>query len=52
MKGMGSSDGAKGMHADMAQHKQAMADRLDMMQTMLEMIMQRLPDPAAPPAVK
>lgn len=39
--------GAKGMPADMAQHHQMMEGRMDMMQTMMEMSMQRMPAGAA-----
>ena len=33
---------------DMARHRQTMAQRMDMMQMMMEMMMQRTPDTAAP----
>ena len=42
MGGMGMAD-AKGMHAEMARRHQMMEGRMDMMQTMLEMMMQRMP---------
>jgi len=45
MAGMGGMAGAgKGtMPADMAKHRQSMEDRMAMMQTMMEMMMQRMP---------
>jgi hypothetical protein len=35
--------GKGAMPADMAKHRQSMEDRMDMMQTMMEMMMQRMP---------
>ena len=52
MSGMGASGGmpmsgqkagAKGMPADMAKHHQMMEARMEAMQTMMEMMMQRMP---------
>jgi hypothetical protein len=40
---MAAKSGAKGMSADMAMHHQMMAGRMDMMQTMMEMMVQRMP---------
>ena len=50
MGSMGSMGGAagsgdpKGMPADMMKHHQMMEGRMDMMQTMMEMMMQRMPN--------
>jgi hypothetical protein len=58
MGGMGGPGGAAGMGgmtgmpADMAQCHQMMAGRMEMTQTMLEMMTQRIPGPPAPPAAK
>ena len=48
MTGMGGMGGMAGtgkgaMPADMAKHRQSMEDRMAMMQTMMEMMMQRMP---------
>lgn len=43
----GPKSSAKGMPADMTQHHQMMERRMDMMQTMMEMSMQRMPAGAA-----
>jgi hypothetical protein len=48
MAGMGGMGGMAGtgkgaMPADMAKHRQSMEDRMAMMQTMMEMMMQRMP---------
>ncbi len=40
---MGAKAGAKAMPAEMARHHQMMEGRMDMMQTMMEMMMQRMP---------
>ena len=44
---MGPKPGTKGMPADMAKQHQMMEGRMDMMQTMMEMMMQRMPAGAA-----
>jgi hypothetical protein len=43
MAGMGAMSGGKGMPADMAMHHRMMAQRMDMMQMMIEMMMDRMP---------
>lgn len=51
MGGMGSMGGktsGKSMPPDMAKHRQTIGQRMDMMQMVMEMMMQRAPDPAAP----
>lgn len=50
MKGMQGMAGMKDMPMDMAKHHQMMEMRMDMMQTMMEMLMQRMPGAATPPA--
>jgi hypothetical protein len=59
MKGMGGMHGKPGMPGmagmkdmpmDMAKHHQMMELRMDMMQTMMEMMMQRMPGGTMPPA--
>jgi len=45
---MGPKPGTKGIPADMAQQHQMMEGRMDMMQTMMEMMMQRMPATPAP----
>ncbi|KRB95776.1 hypothetical protein ASE11_18435 [Hydrogenophaga sp. Root209] len=61
MKGMGSMHGKAGMPGmagmkdmpmDMSKHHQMMEMRMDLMQTMMEMMMQRMPDGTMPPAGK
>lgn len=47
MPGMGGMAEGKGMPADMAKHHQMMAQRMDSMQMMMDMMMQRMPNPAA-----
>jgi len=52
-QGMGGMSGMKDMPMmDMAKHHQMMEMRMEMMQTMMEMIMQRMPGAATPPAGK
>jgi hypothetical protein len=50
--GMPGMAGMKEMPMDMAKHHQMMETRMDMMQTMMEMLMQRMPGGAMPPAGK
>lgn len=52
MGGAAGMGGPKGMPADMTQRHKMMEGRLEMMQTMMEMMMQRMPSPAAPLAGK
>ncbi|MDP3164462.1 MAG: hypothetical protein Q8N06_03290 [Hydrogenophaga sp.] len=61
MKGMGSMHGKAGMPGmagmkdmpmDMSKHHQMMEMCMDLMQTMMEMMMQRMPDGTMPPAGK
>ncbi len=52
MKGMGRGMGAKGMPDDMAQRHKMIEDRMDMMQMMMDMMMQRMPTSGVPPAAK
>ena len=47
MPGMGGMAEGKGMPADMAKHHQMMAQRMDSIQMMMDMMMQRMPNPAA-----
>ncbi len=47
MPGMGGMAEGKGMPADMAKHHQMMAQRMDSMQMMMDMMMQRMPNPPA-----
>ena len=47
MPGMGGMAEGKGMPADMTKHHQMMAQRMDSMQMMMDMMMQRMPNPAA-----
>ena len=47
MAGMGSMGGGKGMPADMAMHHRMMAQRMDMMQMMMEMMIDRMPQTPA-----
>ena len=48
MKGMG----AKGSPDDMAQRQKMMEERMDTMQMMMDMMMQRMPASGVPPAPK
>ena len=50
--GMPGMSGMKDMPMDMSKHHQMMEMRLDMMQTMMEMMMQRMPGGILPPAGK
>ncbi len=59
MKGMGNMQGMAGMSGmkdmpmkDMVKHHQMMEMRMEIMQTMMEMMMQRMPGAAMPPAGK
>ena len=47
MPGMGGMAEGKGMPDDMAKHHQMMAQRMDSIQMMMDMMMQRMPNPAA-----
>ena len=48
--GMPGMSGMKDMPMDMSKHHQMMEMRMDMMQTMVEMMMQRMPGATVPPA--
>ncbi|MDO9201993.1 MAG: hypothetical protein U1E12_09725 [Hydrogenophaga sp.] len=50
--GMPGMAGMKDMPMDMAKHHQMMEMRMDLMQTMMEMMMQRMPGVTIPPAGK
>ncbi len=52
MHGMPGMSGMKDMPMDMAKHHQMMEMRMDMMQTLMEMMMQRVPGGSMPPAGK
>jgi hypothetical protein len=47
MAGMGAMSGGKGMPHDMAMHHRTMAQRMDMMQMMMEMMIDRMPQTPA-----